>query len=244
MPITLTVTGHNEIIASLQNLSDKLDGPEVVQALGQMSSSILTQETPVGRRGDAGKLQRTMSEMAGPEPTGQGWWMGVGNLEGIYPLEPAPKGTIAAFLKRWREQHGGTAKKRVSNRGEMKSRVVGTRFRRRVRLGGFRPRRTMRRRVGTGFNPKHAWWYLTDEQKRELRAMREAGIEDVGGASPYRPFYWWIQEEGHGEVGIKGQHYIARAIQQIRGRIGSTILEVLQLDRGGPIPTDYGAFYR
>ncbi len=148
MPITLTVTGHEEIIASLQNLSDKLDGPEVVQALSQMSSVILVGETPVGHRGDAGKLQRTMSEMAGPEPTGQGWWAGVGNLEGIYPLEPAPKGTIAAFLKRWREQHpgGDTGRRKVATK---KSKKI-TKFRRRTRLGGFRSvrgaRRTMRKR--------------------------------------------------------------------------------------------------
>lgn len=223
MPTTLTVTGHNEIIASLQNLSDKLDGPEIVQTLGQMSSAILTQETPVGRRGDAGKLQRTMSEMAGPEPTGQGWWMGVGNLEGIYPLEPAPRGTIAAFLERIGK------KTRLQSYG---------------RYGVAAKAQKRKRAAGTGFNPKHAWWYLSDEEKEQLRAMREAGIEDVGGASPYRPFYWYIQEEGMGDVGIRGQHYIARAIQQIRGRISSTILEVLELDRGGPIPMDYGAFYR
>ena len=193
MPITLTVTGHNEIIASLQNLNDRLDGPEVVQKLGQMTSAILEQSTPRGRRGDAGKLQRTMSEIAGPEPTGQGWWMGVGNLEGIYPLEPTPKGTIAAFLERIGKGKKGTGK----------------------------------RKTGSSFNPKHAWHYLSDDEKNQLRAMREAGIEDVGGRSPYRPFYWHIQEEGQGDVGIRGQHYIARAIRQIKVRIAHTIQEVL-----------------
>jgi len=233
MPITLTVTGHEEIIASLQNLSDKIEGPEVVGRLAQMGSSILATEAPVGRRGSAGLLQRTLSEMAGPEPVGQGWWAGVGNLEGIYPLPPAPKGTIAAFLKLWRARRGGTERK---DGGMAKSKKV-TGFRRRTRLGGFRPFRTVRKRkAGTGFNPKHAWHYLTDEQKRELREMREAGDVDVGGASPYRPFYWHLQEKGSGEVGIRRQNYITRAISQIRMRMHDVILEAIGVDiTKGPI---------
>ncbi len=82
-------------------------------------------------------------------------------------------------------------------------------------------------KAGTRFNPKHAWHYLTDEQKQELRALREAGVEAVGGRSPYRPFYWHIQEEGQEDVGIRGQHYIDRAIRQIEVRIAHTIQEVL-----------------
>ncbi len=134
MPITLTVTGHSEIIASLQNLNDRLDGPEVVQALGQMSSAILEQSTPVGRRGDAGNLQRTMSEMAGPERTGQGWWVGVGNLDGIYPLEAAPKDTIKNFLEM------------------IRGRKVKAK-----RAAVLRQRRGRRRLVGAGFSPRRVW---------------------------------------------------------------------------------------
>lgn len=107
MPITLTVTGHEEIITSLNNLSDKLKGPEVVTELARMSAEVLKSVTPVGMRGNAGLLQRTMSEVAGPEPTADGWWAGVGNLEGIYPLEPAPRDTIKNFLEMIRGQKGG-----------------------------------------------------------------------------------------------------------------------------------------
>ena len=220
MPITLTATGHEEILASLQNLSDKLRGPEVVETLAKESSIILAQNAPVGERGmTRGLLQRTVSEVAGPEPTGQGWWAGVGNLEGIYPLEPAPPDTIKNFLEMIRGRVSGTEAMRI----------------------GAKPRR---KKAGTHFNPKRAWWYLSEEEKEQLRAAREAGIEAVGGTSPYRPFYWWIQEEGRSDVGIRGQHYITRAIHQIRSRIGQVILQVLGRDRGGPIPTDYGAFYR
>ena len=101
MPITLTVQGHEELIASLQNLSDRLQGPEVVETLAKETSIIMAQNTPVGEYGmTRGILQRTMSEVGGPEATaGGGWWAGVGNLAGIYPLEAAPKGTIKAFLE-------------------------------------------------------------------------------------------------------------------------------------------------
>lgn len=192
MPITLTVTGHEEIITSLQNLSDKLQGPEVVQELALMSSEVLAAEAPVGRRGNAGLLQRTISEVAGPKSTGQGWWAGVGNLEGIYPLEPAPRGTIATFLER-----------------------IGKR-----KKGG-------KRRAGSNFNPKHAWWYLSDEEKQQLREMREAGYADVGGASPYRPFYWHIQDVGMPLVRIPGTGYITTAISTIKGQIQQVIERVL-----------------
>lgn len=193
--ITLTVTGHEEIIASLTNLSDRLQGPEVVQRLSQMSSGILANVTPVGRRGNAGLLQRTMSETAGPEPTGQGWWAGVGNLEGIYPLEPAPPDTIKNFLEMIGKGKTGT----------------GT------------------RKAGTSFNPKHAWWYLSEDEKKQLRAMREAGETAVGGASPYRPFYWWIQETGMPLVKIPGSGYVTSAINAIKGQIQQVIDRVLNV---------------
>ena len=205
MPITLTVTGHEEIIASLNNLSNRLQGPEVVATLAKETSIILAQNAPVGQRGmTRGLLQRTMSEVAGPEPTGQGWWAGVGNLEGIYPLEPAPRGTIKAFLEMIGKKKGSSGKKP---------------------------------RVGTSFNPKKAWWYLPKEQKDLLRLMRETGRVDVGGTSPYRPFYWHIQEVGQGDVGIAGQGYIAASIATIRGRIASVVSSVLA--SRGPIITGY-----
>ena len=197
MPITLTVTGHEEIITSLQNLSDKIQGPEVVQELVLMSSEVLASEAPVGRRGSAGLLQRTISEVAGPEPTGEGWWAGVGNLEGIYPLEPAPKGTIAAFLEIMRERRGEIGK------------------------------RKRKRATGTGFVAQRAWWYLSEKEKQELRAMREAGETRVGGASPYRPFYWWIQEKGYPGVVPKAQRYIETAVNTIKGQIQQVIERVL-----------------
>lgn len=192
MPITLTVTGHEEIIASLQNLSDKIRGPEIVQELALMSSEVLATEAPVGRRGSAGLLQRTISEVAGPEPIGEGWWAGVGNLEGIYPLEPAPKGTIAAFLERIGKGKKGS-----------------------------------KRKAGSSFNPKHAWWYLSEKEKQQLREMREAGYEDVGGANPYRPFYWHIQDVGMPLVKIPGTGYIITAISTIKGQIQQVIERVL-----------------
>lgn len=191
--ITLRVTGHEEIIASLNNLSEKLQGPEVVQQLAQMSSEVLATEAPVGIRGDAGLLQRTVSETAGPEPTGQGWWAGVGNLEGIYPLEPAPPDTIKNFLEMIGKGKKGTNK----------------------------------RKAGTSFNPKHAWWYLSEDEKKQLRAMREAGETAVGGASPYRPFYWHIQDVGMPLVRIPGSGYISIAINAIKGQIQQVIDRVL-----------------
>ena len=88
------------MIASLQNLSDRLQGPEVVETLARETSIVMAQNTPVGEYGvTRGILQRTMSEVGGPEATTDGWWAGVGNLAGIYPLVTAPKGTIKAFLE-------------------------------------------------------------------------------------------------------------------------------------------------
>ena len=181
-----------------------------MQQLAQMSSEIIVQEAPVGIRGRAGLLQQTLSEIAGPEPTEQGWWAGVGNLEGIYPLKTARKGTIAAFLEKWRKP----LRERFL---EMWVKDKG---------GAMRPRK---RRAGTSFNPKKAWWYLTEDQKRELRAMREAGVGDVGGASPYRPFYWHIQETGMEAVGIPGSGYITAAITAIKGQIQQVIDRVLNV---------------
>ena len=203
--ITLTVTGHEEIIASLNNLSNKLQGPELVQTLGQEASIILAQETPVGERGmTRGLLQRTMSEAAGPEPTGQGWWVGVGNLEGIYPLEPAPPDTIKNFLEMMR---------------------------------GSKKKTTRRHKAGAHFNPKHAWWYLPEEEKKLLRLMRETGRQSVGGASPYRPFYWHIQDVGMPMVRISGSGYIARAIGRIKAGIANAVTR--HMVSRGPVITGY-----
>lgn len=82
-------------------------------------------------------------------------------------------------------------------------------------------------KAGSSFNPKHAWWYLSEDEKQQLRAMREAGVEDVGGASPYRPFYWHIQNVGMPMVKIPGSGYIDVAISTIKGQISQTIERVL-----------------
>lgn len=193
--------GHEGIIASLQNLSDKLQGPEVVDVLAKKTSVIIGHNTPVGRRGaTSGLLQRTMSETGGPEPTKGGWWAGVGNLEGIYPTEPAPSNTIKNFLE--------------MIRGPKKVRKV-------VRLGGFRPRRKR-----SGKWPM-AWWFLKEEEKVQLREMREAGVAAVGGVSPYKPKYWFVQETGMGSVGIGPQGYIERTVNTIRAGIGQMIADIL-----------------
>jgi hypothetical protein len=203
MPVTLTVQGHEEIIASLQNLSDKLQGPEVVTKLAHESAIELGQTTPRGRRGsEAGKLSRTMTEVAGPEPAGGGWWAGVGNLEGIYPTTPAPKHTIKNFLEMIRGRVSGTEAGRIAASGPKRKRA--------------------------GFDPKKAWWFLGEEEKQQLRAAREAGIAAVGGTSPYRAKYWFIHEAGMGEVGIRPQGYIARAVSRIRNRIGDTITRIIR----------------
>lgn len=83
-------------------------------------------------------------------------------------------------------------------------------------------------KTGAGFNPKHAWWYLSEDEKRQLREMREAGYADVGGASPYRPLYWHIQEVGMGEVRIPGSGYIAAAVTAIKGQINQVIAQCLK----------------
>ena len=193
MPITLTVEGHEGIITSLQNLSNKVNSPEVVETLAKETSGLLAENTPRGRRGDSGLLGRTMTEVAGPEPAGDGWWAGVGTLAGIYPLESAPKGTIKAFLEMIR---------------------------------GYRKKATKPR--ARTFDPKKAWWFLKEEEKVQLREMREAGVARVGGTSPYKPKYWFIQEAGMGEVGIGPQEYIAKAVTAIRSRIGETITRVVR----------------
>lgn len=203
MPVTLTVQGHEEIIASLQNLSDKLQGPEVVNTLAHEAAIELGQTTPVGRRGaEAGKLSRTMTEVGGPEPTEGGWWAGVGNLEGIYPTTSAPKHTIRNFLEMIRGRVSGTEAGRIAASGPKRKRA--------------------------GFDPKKAWWFLPEEEKGQLRAAREAGIVAVGGASPYRAKYWFIQEAGMEEVGIRPQGYIATAIGRIRNRIGDTVTRIIR----------------
>ena len=203
MAITLTVEGHEGIITRLQNLSNKVNSPEIVETLAKETSGLLAENTPRGRRGDSGLLGRTMTEVAGPEPAGDGWWAGVGNLAGIYPLEPAPKGTIKAFLE--------------MIRGPKKIRRV-------TRLGGFRPKRKSRRSTKWPM----AWWFLKEEEKVRLREMREAGVARVGGTSPYMPKYWFVQERGMGEVGIGPQEYIAKTVAAIRGRIGETITRVVR----------------
>jgi len=203
MPISLTVEGHEGIITSLHNLSDKLQGPELVSKLARESAIELGQTTPIGIRGaEAGKLSRTMTEVGGPMPTGSGWWAGVGNLEGIYPLASAPRHTIKRFL----ELIGKTKPSRVKK----------------ARLGGFRPKHM---RSGTW---KMAWWFLSDEEKEQLREMREAGVTSVGGTNPYKPKYWFIQEKGMGEVGIKPQGYVAQAVSGICNRINDIVAEVLR----------------
>jgi len=202
VPVTLTVQGHEEIIASLQNLSDKLQGPEVVTALAHEAAIELGQTTPIGHRGQAGKLSRTMTEVGGPESTGGGWWAGVGNLEGIYPTTSAPKHTIKNFLEMIRGRVSGTEAGRVAASGPKRKRA--------------------------GFDPKKAWWFLSEEEKGRLRAAREAGIAAVGGTTPYRAKYWFIQEKGMGEVGIRPQGYIATAIGRIRNRMGDTITRIIR----------------
>lgn len=82
-------------------------------------------------------------------------------------------------------------------------------------------------KAGSSFNPKHAWWYLSEDEKQQLRAMREAGVAEVGGASPYRPFYWYIQEVGMEEVKIPGSGYISTAIGVIKGQMQGVISRVL-----------------
>jgi len=202
MPVTLTVEGHEGLIASLQNLSDRLQGPKLVSKLAHQSSIELGQTTPVGTMGaEAGKLQRTMMEVGGPEQTTGGWWAGVGNLEGIYPLTSAPRHTIKNFLKMIRKP------KRVKI----------------TRLGGFRPSRAK------GGTWKMAWWFLKEEEKEQLREMREAGVASVGGTSPFRAKYWFIQEKGMGEVGIRRpQGYIQQAVGRIHNRIDEAIVRILR----------------
>ena len=203
MPVTLTVSGHEELITSLKNLSNKLQGPEVVNALAHESAIELGQTTPVGVRGSlAGQLRRTMTEVGGPNQTGGGWWAGVGNLEGIYPLKSAPPHTIKRFL----ELIGKSKPSRVKT----------------TRLGGFRPKRT---RSGSW---KMAWWFLSDKEKEQLREMREAGVAAVGGTSPYKPKYWFIQEAGMGTVGIRPQGYVAQAVNRIRNRIDDTVVRIIR----------------
>lgn len=104
MPITSQ--GDREIFDNLNRLQQRVDSPTVVSELAQAASRALAETTPVGRRGNAGLLKRTMTEVAEPVRTAEGWWAGVGNLEGIYPLKSAPRGTIAAFLKRKRKKEG------------------------------------------------------------------------------------------------------------------------------------------
>ncbi len=190
MPVSLTVTGTEGILASLDNLSNKVKGPELVQILGQEASIIIAQEAPVGERGmTRGLLQRTLSEMGPVTSTGDGWHVGVGNMEGILPPPDPPKGTIKRFLEIIR---------------------------------GSKKKTTRKRKVGTHFNPRHAWFYLSEEEKKLLRLMRETNREGVGGSSPYRPLYWHIQT-------TRGPHtgYVTRAIERIRSSIASTVHKVL-----------------
>ena len=198
MPITV----QTEVFGDLRNLSKKVKGPEVVAELAQVVSLKLAEVSPK----DTGLLQRTISETAGPEPIEQGWWAGVGNLEGIYPLVSAPRGTIAAFLIRIGK------KKPLASFG---------------RYGAVAIAQKKKKAAGTGFNPKRAWWYLSEDEKQQLRAMREAGYKDVGGASPYKPFYWYIQETGMEEVGIGKKGYIEKTIGVIKGQIQQVISRVL-----------------
>lgn len=95
MPITV----QTAVFDDLKNLSNKVKGPEVVQELARTASEAMIDAAPVGQYGDAGLLSRTLSEVAGPEPREGGWWAGVGNLEGIYPLKSAPRDTIKNFLE-------------------------------------------------------------------------------------------------------------------------------------------------
>jgi len=196
------VEGHEGIIDSLQNLSNKLQGPEVVNTLAKETSIIMGQNTPVGTRGATrGQLQRAMSETAGPKPTEGGWWAGVGSLEGIYPLESAPRNTIKEFLRMIRgDPKGGPPRKK-------------------------------------SFEPEKAWWFLKEEEREQLREMRESGVVAVGGVSPYKPKYWFIQEKGKEEVGVTGQGYIKATIDAIRARIGQVVTNVL-VSRG-PVITGY-----
>jgi len=200
VPISLTVTGTERILGSLENLRAAIVSPDVVQNLADMASQVMSDNAPVGVRGDAGLLQRTLSEVSVAQPTGNGWQIGVGNMQGIYPLEPAPRGTISAFLKKWAEEHGET--------GERK-----------------------RKRTGTGFDPRKAWMYLSDEQKDRLRQMREAGEKDVGGSSPYRPFYWYVQDRGSEGASITGSGYIASAMSEIRQRIPGILRDTVKAAR-------------
>jgi len=204
MSVTLTVTGTEGILASLQNLSNRLSGPEIVTELSVMASAEIHRAAPVGRRGDAGLLQRTLSETSPAEPTGDGWRAGVGNMDGILPLQPAPRGTIKYFLEKmgYKKFDGSGGKKKA----------------------------------GTQFNP---WRALSDKQKSELRTLRESGDKRAGGSSPYRPFYWHVQDQGSAGAGITGSQYLTKAIHVIKSRIGSTILKVLGREGGGPIITGY-----
>lgn len=62
---------------------------------------------------------------------------------------------------------------------------------------------------------RFAWWYLSKLQKRQLRALRQAG--EFGGTPGEAP-YFWVQE-GSTEQGrlsaynanIKSTHFVAEA---------------------------------
>ena len=199
MPVTLTVTGTQSILGSLAALQEKIKSPVLVQKIADMASEVMADAAPKGRRGStAGQLSRALSEVSVVENTGDGWRIGVGNMEDILPLPDPPDKPIANFLRLWALEKG------------------------------LQPREPGANKAGKEFNPRKAWWYLSPEQKNRLREMREEGKTEVGGANPYRPFYWYVQDQGSDGAEITGSGYIAEAVRQISQRIPGIIRDDLR----------------
>ncbi|MGQ9458897.1 MAG: hypothetical protein ACUVS5_11530 [Anaerolineae bacterium] len=136
---------------------------------------------------------------------------GLGRISDLGPeREPAPRGTIAAFLRWWRNRMLRIA---MQYNAKMEKKE--------------------RRKRSMGPWPL-AWVFLTEEQKRALKDLRLEGNVEMGGDPQRRPRYWVQQEVGMTLVAIKGQRYIADAQQHIRDHVRPSILEAVRSAmRGG-----------
>lgn len=115
MPITVT---ENAGLRKIEVLIQKVSDASLLELCESLASSLVEElhTVPWG-----GNIKRGLTYRSSPRKTSGGWAIGIGSLN-ILHREPAPQGTISAFLKWYRERAEEMRRRTVSQAREAKTR--------------------------------------------------------------------------------------------------------------------------